>query len=381
MKIIYSDTEDWSFLKHRQLLAKAAMARGVEVHAATAPGAHVESLIREGFVFHPVRFQRSGLNPFRDLITVLDLYRLYRKIRPDVVHHVTLKPICYGTIAARLAGVPAVVNAVTGLGYVFIGEETKRRVLRMIGHILFRVSLWGQQVRTVFQNPDDRSYFVSHGLVKPSSSTVIRGAGIDLCRFLPAPEPAGTPVVLVATRLLWDKGIGELVEAARIVKGRRIEVRIQLAGKTDPANPACIPAQVIQQWTQEGLIEWLGYREDMPGLHAASHVTCLPSYREGLPLALLEGAATGRSVVTTDVPGCREAVVHGETGLLVPPRDPVALADALATLASDADLRRRMGQAGRRLVEERFAIERVARETFAVYESLLGRPVGSVVKN
>lgn len=357
------------------------MARGVEVHAATAPGAHVESLIREGFVFHPVRFQRSGLNPFRDLITVLDLYSLYRRIRPDAVHHVTLKPICYGTLAARLAGVPAVVNAVTGLGYVFIGEETKRRVLRMIGHLMFRISLWGRQVRTVFQNPDDQSYFVSRGLVKLSSSTVIRGAGIDLSRFPPVSESAGTPVVLVATRLLWDKGIGELVEAAKILKGRRIEVRVQLAGQTDPANPACIPEQVIHQWVQEGLIEWLGYRDDMPGLHAASHIACLPSYREGLPLALLEGAATGRPVVTTDVPGCRETVVHGETGLLVPPRDPLALADALAMLAADASLRRCMGLAGRRLVEEKFSINRVAEETFEVYASLLGSPIGTIKNN
>lgn len=374
-RLLYLVTEDWGFLKHRIMIAREALAAGCEVHVASSPGAHGDEIRALGFAYHPVRLSRRSLNPLRDAAALADLVRLYRSVRPDLVHHVALKPIVYGTAAARIAGVPAVVNAVTGLGYVFIGEGARRRALRLVSEGLFAASLRGRRVWTIFQNPDDHGFFLAHHLVDPARCSIVRGSGVDVKRFAPSEEPAGPPAVLLATRALWDKGIGELVEAARLLRDRGVACRIRLAGRIDPGNPACIPEERLRAWTADGLVEWIGHREDMPEQHAASAISCLPSYREGLPLALLEGAACGRPVVTTDVPGCREAVVDGETGLLVPARDAAALADALGRLAGDRELRRRMGAAGRAFVEERFSIETMARETFRVYEKLLGRTV------
>jgi len=379
-RILYLVTEDWGFLKHRIMIARAALAAGCEVHVASSPGEHGEEIRRLGFAYHPVRLARRSLNPLGDAATFADLVRLYRTVRPDLVHHVALKPIVWGTAAARVARVPAVVNAVTGLGYVFIGEGARRRALRLVAEGMFAASLRGRRVWTIFQNPDDHGFFVRRRLVDAARCSIIRGSGVDVRRFTPSAEPPGPPVVLVATRMLWDKGIGELVEAARILRRHGSGAHIRLAGRIDPGNPACIPEEQLRAWTAEGLIEWIGHREDMPEQHAASHVACLPSYREGLPLSLLEGAACGRPVVTTDVPGCREAVVDGETGLLVPARDGAALANALERLAADPALRKRMGSAGRSFVEERFSIETMARETFRVYEKLLDRPIASKVE-
>lgn len=376
VRVLYLVTEDWGFLKHRIMLAREAQRIGCEVHVASAQGAHGEEIRRQGFVYHPVRLSRRSLNPFGDAATFVDLVRLYRTVRPDIVHHVALRPIVWGTAAARVVGVPGVVNAVTGLGYVFIGDGAGRRALRLVSQGLFAASLRGRRVRTIFQNPDDRAFFVSRRLADEARCRIIRGSGVDVRRFAPSPLPAGPPVVLVATRLLWDKGIGELVEASRMLRARGVECRVRLAGRIDPGNPACIPEQQVRAWHDEGLIEWIGNRDDMPEQHARSSVSCLPSYREGLPLALLEGAACGRPVVTTDVPGCREVVAPGTSGLLVPVRDAGALAGALETLVTDRQLASRMGAVGREMVEAEFSVETMARRTFEVYESLLGRPLG-----
>ncbi len=376
-RLLYVITEDWYFWSHRLPLARAARAAGWEVIIATAPGNLQRHIEAEGFRSYPLRLRRKGRNPWGELLALLDLAALYRMARPDLVHHVAIKPVLYGSLAARLTGVPAIVNAVVGLGYVFLPGGWKQTALRTIVERIYWCCFLGERLTVIFQNPDDRTLFVRRGVVAAHKTVIIAGSGVDTQRFAPAPEPPGEPVILLASRLLWDKGIGELVDAMRLLKQRNIAGRLVLAGAPDPSNPASIPEAQVQQWQQEGILEWLGRRDDMPAVLAQAHIACLPSYREGLPLALIEAASCARALVATDVPGCREIVQHGWNGLLVPARERVALADALQTLLCDAHLRHMMGQRGRTLVLERFSKEIVIAQTFAVYQALCPAAAGT----
>ena len=369
--IVFLESEDWAFCQHRLPLARAARDAGYRVSLVAPAGERVEEIRAEGFGFEPLRMRRTGTSPLAEARSVGEIARIYRRIRPDLVHQIAIKPVLYGTIAARLAGVPAVVNSITGLGYAFIGDSMKRRALRQVISTMLRSALATRRVRCVFQNPDDRDVFVSRRLVDPSRTVIVRGSGVDTDRFAPAPEPPGVPIVLLASRLLWDKGIGELIEAVRTLKAEGLTFRLILAGTPDPANPASIPQATLSAWEREGLVELPGFVRDMAPLLRQSHIACLPSYREGLPLFLLEAAATGLPCVTTDVPGCREAVLHGQNGLLVPVRTVAPLANALRTLLADTTLRRNMGHRGRALALEHFAVSVVVRGIFEVYGALL----------
>lgn len=370
-KILYVVNDAPFFLSHRLALARAARDAGYEVHVATPDAPAAAAIRAERLMFHPVPMRRSGTRPLDEARSFLALLRLYRRLRPDLVHHVTIKPVLYGGIAARLAGVRAVVNAVTGLGYVFINPGTKNAALRRAALQAYRVALRHPHSRVIFQNPDDLNLFQSEGLVDADAAVMIRGAGVDMEMFTARPEPPGTPVVLLASRMLWDKGVGEFVEAARLLRSAGVAALFVLTGDTDPANPAAIDPAQLQAWQASGVIEWRGHCDDMAAQFAAAHVVCLPSYREGLPKVLIEAAASGRPLVASDVPGCREIVRHGVNGLLVPARDARALADALRRLIDDADLRGRMGREGRELAVREFSLEKVIDETLAVYRDLL----------
>ncbi|MCZ6596581.1 MAG: glycosyltransferase family 4 protein [Planctomycetota bacterium] len=374
MKILYLVTDDSFFWSHRRPLASAARDAGCEVVVATPPGEYRARIEAEGFRFAPVGMARSR-NPVRVLMSFFAVFRLYRRERPDLVHHVSMRPVILGGLAARLAAVPARVDLVTGLGWVFTSGS---RWLRFLVERAYRIALGGRRGWTVFQNPDDREHFVSRGLVDPARSSVILGSGVDVERLSARPEPRGTPRVVLAARMLEHKGVGDLVEAGRILRERGVPHRIVLAGRPDEENPASIPAEQLEAWDAEGIVEWVGHREDVEHLLADSHVACLPSYyREGLPKFLLEALALGRPVVTTDMPGCREAVRGGENGILVPPRRPTELADALERLLSDPEARRVMGQASRALARRCFAEPVVVGETLAIYK----RQVGSLWPN
>lgn len=365
------------FVSHRLPLALAARDAGYDVHVASSPNAtprdpaaarHVETL---GFPFHPLRMTRKGQNPLREVGVARELARLYRRVAPSLVHHVTIKPVLYGSIAARLAGVPCVVNAVSGLGYVFLDSGGKAAMRRAMILPLYRHAFRGRRTHVVFQNGADAHFFHSRRIVRPDQVTLIPGSGVDLDLFRHEPEPAGVPVVLFPARLLRDKGLLEFVDAARRLRADGVPARFALAGDLDPGNPSAVGRAEVERWVAEGVVEWWGYREDMAGAYAESAVVCLPSYREGMAKVLLEGAAAGRPLVTTDVPGCRDAVREGETGLLVPPRDAAALAAALRPLLGDPVLRARMGEAARADAEARFGVARVVDATLSIYRSLL----------
>jgi glycosyltransferase involved in cell wall biosynthesis len=332
------------------------------------------TLLKLGFKCHFVPIQRGGMNPSADLRAFFALWGLFRRLRPDLVHLITIKPVLYGGIAARLAGVPAMVAAIAGLGFVFTDRAgVKVAVLRRFVEVLFRWALGHSCKSLIFQNPNDRDQVLAMTRGSAQEIRLIRGSGIDLASCPVLPEPATPLIVSMAARLLYDKGVSEFVEAARILRRRGVAVRFWLIGEPDSANPTRVSSKELEAWRAEGIVELLGYQRDVPSLYARSHIVALPSYREGLPKSLIEAAACGRPVVTTDVPGCRDAIEPGVTGLLVPPRDAMALANALERLIEDSSLRKAMGKAGRTLAEREFGIEKVVAAHLQIYKELIDK--------
>jgi glycosyltransferase involved in cell wall biosynthesis len=381
MTILYLVTEDWYFWSHRLPFARAARESGYRVVVATRVTDHGARIRDEGFVLRPLSWRRRGVHPWGELRAVREIIRVYREEQPDLVHHVALKPSLYGSIAAWAARVPAVVNALTGLGYVFLSGAAKARLARpFVGAALGRL-FRRPNSRLIVQNPVDLERLVGAGIVDAEHAVLIRGSGVDTERLRPAPEPKGPPegpiIVALVARMLKDKGVNELVEAARILKreghgeGQGQVLRVLLAGAPDPENPTSIPEERLRAWHREGVVEWLGPVADVAALWAGAHIAVLPSHYEGLPKSLLEAAACGRPMVAADVSGCREIVREGETGFLVPVGDAPALARAIRRLAADPDLRRRLGRAARRRVEESYAESVVVAETLALYRSLI----------
>ncbi|NYT22700.1 glycosyltransferase [Alcaligenaceae bacterium] len=359
------------FLSHRLPIAMAARASGFDVHVVTMDGPAVAEIRGHGLTHHIVPMSRSGRHPLQELRSLHAFWKLFRRLRPDLVHAVTIKPVLYGGIAARLAGVPAYVAAVSGLGFIFMRREGGFDALRLAATLLYRLALGHRNSRVVFQNAADRSELRRAGVVQPGQTVMIRGSGVDLDAYPSKPEPEGAPIAIMVARLLTDKGVREFVEAARMTAGHPSGLRWVLVGGPDPGNPASITEEEFGRWQEEGVVICTGERADVAELYQNSHIAVLPSYREGLPRSLVEAAACGRAVVTTDVPGCRDAIEPGATGLLVPPRDARALADAVLELATDAPRRRAMGAAGRKLAERAFDIEMVVAAHLAVYGQLL----------
>ncbi|PSJ23341.1 glycosyltransferase family 1 protein [Halomonas sp. ND22Bw] len=362
------------FLSHRLPVALAAQQAGHEVHVATAGGSDAIQKIHDlGLIHHEITMSRSGQHPARELAAIVSLYRLMRRVKPELTHLVTIKPVLYGGLAARLARVPAVVAAVSGLGTVFVAQGGKAGLVKRLVSLLYRLALGHRNSAVIFQNPDDRQALLAIGAIEAPQARLIRGSGIALDECPWVSEPTGMPVVTMAARLLHDKGVVEFVQAARLLADRGVVVKCRLIGSPDPGNPTTITQDELSAWQDEGLVELLGYLSDIPKQYAQSHIVCLPSYREGLPKSLVEAAACGRPVVTTDVPGCRDAIESGETGILVPARDATALADAIQELVESPEQRRAMGQAGRELAEREFAIERIVDQHLAIYRELEGQ--------
>ncbi len=373
VKLLYFITEDWFFCSHFRNRAQAAREAGYAVTLLT----HVnerEACIRElGIDLIPLALSRRSLNPWRELRTFLAILRVYRQQRPQLVHHFALKPILYGTLAARLAGIPHCVNAPLGMGFVYSSSSLLARILRPLLSLALRFLLNPPNSRVIFENADDRRAAIQQGLVRAEQAVLMPGAGVEVQRFQPQPvSPCAVPAVVLVARMLWEKGIGTFVEAARRLRAQNLRARFLVVGAPDEENPAAIPKTQLEAWDRAGLIEWLGYRTDIPEILSHAQIFCLPSaYGEGLPKAILEAMAAGLPVVTTDVPGCREAVRHGENGLLVPSRDPRALAKALARLLRDPACCRRMGQRGRWRAEREFSSTRICAATLRLYEDLL----------
>ncbi len=360
------------FLSHRLPVALGAKQAGYEVHVATMAGDMVNGIVALGFVHHELPLSRGGMNPRQELFSFFALYKLFRKLKPNLTHLVTIKPVLYGGLAARLAGVPGMVVAVPGLGFMFVAKGLKATLIRQAVKRLYRLVFGKRNLRVIFQNADDRNTLLGLGALATEKIVLIPGSGVDLTQYFPNTEPNKPPVVIMAARLLRDKGVGEFAEAACNIKQQGIVARFLLAGEIDPNNPESMTDDEMAQIKAQGNVEALGYRDDIPALFAASSIVVLPSYREGLPKMLIEAAASGCAVVTTDAPGCRDAIEADVTGLLVPVRDVDALTDAIKSLLQDPVRCKAMGKAGRQRAERLFDIDDVVATHMRIYDELSG---------
>jgi glycosyltransferase involved in cell wall biosynthesis len=371
-RLLYVCPEDRFFCTHFLERAVAARKAGYEILVLAPDTGSGPTITDKDLTFVPLALKRHGANPLAELVGTAYLARLYRRLAPDIVHHIGLKLIFRGTLAARLARVPHIVNAPVGMGFVFSSQSLKARLLRPVVRTGLKQLLAPGPARVVFENPEDQAECVRMQAASLDQTVVIRGAGVDTEAFRPNPEPAGTPVVVMAARLLWAKGVGVFVEAARLLKAQNINVRCVLVGGVDLANAASVPEAQLKAWHKEDIIEWRGFQKDIRPVLREATLFCLPThYREGLPKVILEAMAMSRPVITTDTVGCREAVRDGDNGRLIPLRDPVALAAAINELLADPLMRMRMGRRGRERAEREFATPVVVGETLALYTRLI----------
>jgi glycosyltransferase involved in cell wall biosynthesis len=368
IRLLYLVNVDWFFLSHRLPLALAAKEAGYDVWVTCADTGQGEKIREAGLHFIPVPFSRSGTNLTAELRAMLSVFCIYRRVRPQLVHQVTIKPVLYGSVIARLFfRKMKVINAVTGLGFTFT-EAKRKSLLSGMVRAMYHFALKNKNATTIFQNPDDLKTFTEHRLIKSSQARIIKGSGVDCNIFKPTGEKPEVPSVLLASRMIWDKGIAEFAGAAEIVKKTGRHVRFVLAGKAEEGIPNAVPEKQLRDWQEEGLLEWLGHQSDMAGLIAQASIVTLPTvYPEGVPKVLIEAAACGKPIITTNRPGCREIVRHQINGLLIPPRNPQSLAKSIIFLLNNPLVASKYGQAGRQLVLDEFSIEKVITQTLALY--------------
>lgn len=376
-KIILFANTDWYLYNFRRSLARAVQTAGHEVLLISPPGEYGARFRELGLRWEPLpAMDRRSLNPLRELRALAELVTLFRREQPTLVHNFTIKCAVYGSIAAMLAGVRARINAVAGLGYVFASADRRARLLRPLVRALMRFALRGRRSRLILQNHDDARMFLAHRLIEDARVRVIAGSGVDCNRFVPQTRSRNDPPrVLLAARLLWEKGVKEYVQASRTLRAQGRRVRFLLAGASDPGNPAAVPEASVRGWVDEGLVEWIGHVDDMPALFASTDIFVLPSYyREGLPKSLIEAAACATPLITTDMPGCRDVVVDGVDGLIVPPRDAEALCAAIVRLLDAPELARKLGLAARAKALAKFDERIVIRRTLETYDEVLDDP-------
>lgn len=370
MKLLIVVNDFGFFLSHRLPIAKAARADGYEVHVAAGGDTSTASAYAETFTFHPLHIDRNALGLGQNFRLLGQLVALMRRVRPDILHLVTMKALVLGGLAARLTRVPAVVAAFSGLGYLFLAEGRKAQIRRQFLALTFRLVLTHPRLMAIFQNSTDRDVICSNTGLSHAKTALIRGSGVDLAAFPAHPLPDGIPIVMMAARFLKDKGVYEFLQASEILRADKVNARFVLVGNPDPGNPVSISLDEIASANRAGIVEVWDYSEDMARTLQQATICVLPSYREGLPKVLTEAAAVARPVVTTDVPGCRDAIDPGKSGLLIPVKDTRALADAIQHLLSDRDEMTRMGQAGRLLAEQTFDVQCVAAQHLRLYASL-----------
>lgn len=370
-KLMFVVNLDKFFMSHRLQIAQAALQHGFEVHVVTGLTSYMDKMRALGLIVHPLSLDRRSVGILSNGRTFFQILRVFMQVKPDVVHLVTIKPVLLGGFAARLAGVHGVVAAISGLGFVFTSYGIKARFRRWLVEGLYRLALGHNTLKVIFQNEDDRASLVKLSGLSRKKTTLISGSGVDLDEYPVSPLPKSTPIVILAARLLIDKGVREFVEAAHLLKDHRSNARFVLVGNPDTGNPATITEDELSGWLSKGVIEHWGYHDDMPHVLSLSHIVVLPSYREGLPKILIEAAACGRPVITTNVPGCRDAIKENKTGLLVPLRDAEALAKAINRLLVDRNLCEEMGRAGRELAEQAFNVKHVVKQHLHIYNELL----------
>ena len=370
-KILFVVNIDWFFISHRLPLAIEAMNKGYEVHLACNFSASKSYLENKGIICHNIPFTRSNYNPLNTFALFRKNYMLYKKVKPDLLHLVTIKPILLGGIASRILKIPSTVFAISGLGYIFISKGLLASMRRKFISLIYSFVFNSKNFRVIFQNIDDLNELTHLTELNKIHSVIIPGAGVNVKDFSFTDLPSSPPIVMMASRLLKDKGVYEFIEAARIVKQKNKKVRFVLVGTPDPENPSSISFNEINKWIKLNYVEYWGQKEDMQYTISQSTIVVLPSYREGLPKILIEAASCGRPVITTNVPGCRDAILEMKTGLLVEKYNEKDLADEILYLTGNIMRCKEMGKAGRRLVEKKFSEKLIVEQHMDVYERLL----------
>jgi glycosyltransferase involved in cell wall biosynthesis len=373
MKILFLYADDTYFWRNRLGLACEAKEQGFDVVLMCPISKYRAEIEKEGIRVIPWNLDRKSLNPLREISSLLEVIKVYRQERPDIVQHETLKAILHGGMAARLSGEISSVNVICGLGTIFIRSDAKMTIIRRLLLLMLSPIFGAPRVQVVFQNDGDRDVLLkTYGVIKAEQAHVTPGNGVRVEKFTPQPEPQGAPIVLLPARMLWEKGVGEFVAAAKDLKERGISARFVLVGAPDTDNPGCVSEEQLRSWNSSGIVEWWGPRNDMPTAYAQSTLVCLPSfYGEGLPNVLAEAGACARAVVATDIPGCRQAVSNEVNGLLVPARDSKALGEAIERLLGNSDLRRRLALMGRERAVNEFSHARIVAQMLHIYRNLL----------
>lgn len=365
MKIILFANTDWYLYNYRLPLADGLLKSGHSVVLLSPGGKYARRMEEAGYDWREVDLSRRGFNPINEIRTIVRLMQIYRSEHPDVVHHFTIKCVLYGSFSARQTKLPRVVNAVTGLGYLFTNRNLFTLLAKPLVLLFYRLILKGTQV--IFQNEVDRDYFLEKKLASKEQCSLIPGSGVDTGRFKPAPQKRKKGLIVLPARMLWDKGVGEFVEAAAFLRKSDCPARFALVGDVDEGNPSSIPVEKLKQWQREGLVEWWGWQDDMVSVYQSADIVCLPSYREGLAKSLIEAAACGCPLVASDIPGCREVVEQGVNGLLVPKGDAHALARALIESLSNRNKLEKMGRASRQTAVRKFSIDQIVSATISIY--------------
>ncbi len=374
-KILFIVSEDWYFVSHRFNLAKEAISKGYEVSLLTNVNSHKNEIESAGINLLPWSLQRNSFNPIKEIRSIIQIISAINFIQPSLVHSVALKPILYSSIASKFSCVKSIVFAFAGLGYLFTSNKFLIKIGRLPVVISLRLLLNNDNSNFIFQNQDDIDIFLTLKIAKESNINLIPGSGVDTNRFFPDFQKVrdSVPIIILPARLLWDKGIGDFVEAAKILRDKDFNARFVLVGQFDPHNPANIPQSKIDEWVRNKIIEYWGFQENMPKILNQSTIVCLPSYREGFPKVLLEAASCSKPIIATDVPGCRQAVHHNKNGLLVPLRNPKLLAGSIEKMVNDKDLCEKMGEAGLKRVHSELSQEIISKKTFSIWEKIILR--------
>lgn len=362
---------DWFFISHRILIAEEAIKSGYEVIVATTDTGRSKEIIEKGIQFVNLPISRSGINPIKECITLLRFYFVYKEINPDIIHHVTLKPIIYGSIVSKFLNIKSVINAVSGLGYNFTGER-----MGLASQIIIQLMRFGfnrRNVSLIFQNQDDYNQLLSFNVIAPTNTIYrIKGSGVDINVLKTDSYPDFEIIkILMPCRMLWDKGVRELYEASVLLRPKYDnKIQIILCGSADKGNKACVPESFLESWQDGEFVKWIGFQNDMFQVYKESHIVVLPSYREGMPKSLIEACAMGRAIITTSAIGCRECVDEGINGLKVPVKNSRALADAIEQLINNPEKIVQMGKASRLKAEAEFDINLVVRKHLDIYEGI-----------
>ena len=370
-KVLLVANTDWYLYNFRLSLGKFLRDKGFDVVFVSPDGEYRESILRNGFQHIKWHLNRRSTSIFSEVKALIELVRIYKKENPNLVHHFTIKPVLYGSIASRFINIKAVVNSITGLGYIFLSNDWKGKLLRLLVFPIYKFSLSHPNNFIIFENSFDRDVFLKNKFIRKERSSIIQGVGVDEVYYGYSSDPkVEVPLVILPARMLYDKGINTLVEAAKKLKSM-VAVRIALVGDVDPGNPSTIDVSTIRKWENDGLVEWWGFQQDMRHIYQNCNIVTLPSFGEGLPTVLIESAASGRPIVASDVAGCRDVVKDGVNGFLVPPKDSEALANAIHTLINNPNMRVEMGLEGRKLVLENFTSKIVNENTYQIYLEIL----------